>query len=146
MGARFFSDALPKDMNASVKKQILSMMTSDRQMRAGDVVHPQAKIAKQKRGKKMTKTEAAFNARLSAIYGAENVHYEAITIRLANGHRYTPDFTVRHRDTLCHYEVKGGYRLHSYQRARLAFDQARIEWPCWTFVWAEKTENGWVES
>jgi len=63
---------------------------------------------------------------------------------MANGHRYTPDWVVVTAGGRieCH-EVKGGYALHSHQRARLAFDQARIEFPWIMWVWAVKTKNGW---
>jgi len=64
--------------------------------------------------------------------------YEAVTFRLANGHRYTPDWIVLACGKIaqCH-EVKGGYRMHSHGRARLAFDQAKIEWPGIKWVWAQ---------
>jgi len=63
---------------------------------------------------------------------------------MANGHRYTPDWVVFQdgRPVACH-ECKGGYALHSQQRARLAFDQVRVEFPWLRWVWAVKTANGW---
>ena len=63
---------------------------------------------------------------------------------MANGHRYTPDWVVVTTGGRieCH-EVKGGYALHSQQRARLAFDQARVEYPWIVWVWAVKTKDGW---
>ena len=64
--------------------------------------------------------------------------YEALTLKMDNGHRYTPDWVVvRNGRIECH-EVKGSYRLHSHQRARLAFDQARVEYSFFVFVWAEQ--------
>ena len=65
-----------------------------------------------------------------------DARYEALTFRFANGHRYTPDWVVffAGAPVACH-EVKGGYRLHSHGRARLAFDQARVEFPGLTWVW-----------
>ena len=65
-----------------------------------------------------------------------DARYEALTFRFANGHRYTPDWVVFHDGTpvSCH-EVKGAYRLHSHGRARLAFDQARVEFPGLAWVW-----------
>ena len=94
---------------------------------------------------RMTKTEQAYEAELIALYGRDNVFFEALTLRLRNGHRYTPDFVVRigHGD-LAMIEVKGSYRLHSYQRARLAFDQAKLDWPEFFFRWVEK-RNGTFE-
>ena len=87
-----------------------------------------------------TKTESEY-ARL--YLSGKNPVYEALTFRLANGHRYTPDWVYWHDGRLHCVEVKGGYRLGSYQRARLAFDQAAIEWPTITWIWAEKRDGEW---
>ena len=81
------------------------------------------------------KTESAYRARHLA---GKDARYEAVTFRMANGHRYTPDWVVvaDGKPIECH-EVKGAYRLGSYQRARLAFDQAAVEWPGIRWVWGE---------
>jgi hypothetical protein len=73
-----------------------------------------------------------------------DARYEALTFRMANGHRYTPDWVVFNdgRPVACH-ECKGGYALHSQQRARLAFDQVRMEFPGLCWVWAVKSADGW---
>jgi hypothetical protein len=73
-----------------------------------------------------------------------DARYEALTFRMANGHRYTPDWVVfvDGKPVACH-ECKGGYALHSQQRARLAFDQARVEFPGLCWVWAVKSADGW---
>jgi hypothetical protein len=75
--------------------------------------------------------------------GVASVAFEGITFRMANGHRYTPDWVVTMTDgrVVC-VEVKGVYRLGSYQRARLAFDQARVEWPTFGWLWAERAGGG----
>ena len=87
------------------------------------------------------KTEAHYR-----LYHLRDVdaRYEALTFRMANGHRYTPDWVVFEdgRPVACH-ECKGGYALHSQQRARLAFDQARVEYPGLRWTWATKTAEGW---
>lgn len=87
------------------------------------------------------KTEAEY--RMYHLRGLD-ARYEAITFRLANGHRYTPDWIVFEdgRPTQCH-ECKGSYALHSQQRAKLAFDQARVEFPGLRWVWAVKSADGW---
>ncbi|CAK0741036.1 hypothetical protein CCP3SC15_1110011 [Gammaproteobacteria bacterium] len=99
---------------------------------------------------KMSKTEAEYER----IYLRAIPHkFEGITFKMSNGHRYTPDFYVVRTERgscqqdfrivlECH-EIKGGYRLGSYGRARLAFDQARIEYPDFKFIWATKTKEGW---
>lgn len=75
----------------------------------------------------------------------ETGHYEGLTFRLANGHRYTPDwvYVAPATGSLTCVEVKGAYRFGSHQRARLAFDQARLEWPSITWVWAIWTGKEW---
>jgi len=70
------------------------------------------------------------------------IRYEGITLRLQSNHRYTPDFVVLTADGIELIEVKGSYKLHSHQRARLAFDEARVQWPCFKFYWAEKQKGG----
>ncbi len=88
------------------------------------------------------KTEARYRAeRLRGL----DARYEAVTFRLANGHRYTPDWVVFDPDgrpVECH-EIKGSYQMHSHGRARLAFDQARTEIPGLTWVWATWTGKKW---
>ena len=67
-----------------------------------------------------------------------NARYEALSFRLANGHRYTPDWVEFDGAVFIMHEVKGDYRLQSHRSARLAFDQAAIEWPQFRWVWATK--------
>jgi hypothetical protein len=87
------------------------------------------------------KTEA--NYRITCLRGLD-ARYESLTFRMSNGHRYTPDFVIFHegKPVACH-ECKGGYALHSQQRARLAFDQCAKEFPGLAWVWAVKTPQGW---
>lgn len=87
------------------------------------------------------KTEKAY---LDQKLRGKDARFEALTFRMSNGHRYTPDWVVFEagRPIECH-EVKGGYAFRSQQRARLAFDQARVEFPGLRWVWARKTDGGW---
>lgn len=84
--------------------------------------------------KEPNKTERDYQRRF--LQGMD-ARYEALTFRMANGHRYTPDWVVfvNGRPVACH-ECKGGYALQSQQRARLAFDQVRVEFPWLDWVWA----------
>lgn len=88
------------------------------------------------------KTEAHY--RRFILSGFRDVRFEAITFRMANGHRYTPDWVVFEdgQPIACH-ECKGGYALHSQQRAKLAFDQCAKEFPAFKWTWAVKTAEGW---
>lgn len=91
-----------------------------------------------------TKTETEFREYLART-GFPGALWEGVTFRMANGHRYTPDFIAWDAEGGLHaWEVKGAYRLGSYQRARLAFDQAAIEFPRVRFHWAERDgAGGW---
>jgi hypothetical protein len=93
------------------------------------------------RQRQPNKTEADYRA--TQLRGMD-ARYEALTFHMANGHRYTPDWVVFTSDgnIECH-EVKGGYALGSEQRARLAFDQARVEFPWVVWVWAKRVGGRW---
>lgn len=90
--------------------------------------------------KGQNKLETRYNTERLAGAG----RYEGITFRLSNGHRYTPDWVTSNAlATVCHEVKDGRYRQHSYQRARLAFDQACIEYPSIGFVWVEWNGKTW---
>jgi hypothetical protein len=101
--------------------------------------------AGQRRRRKPNKTETAYRAEvLGRRADIADVRYEGLTFRMENGHRYTPDWVVVTGigGIECH-EVKGRHALHSQQRARLAFDQARVEFPWFTWIWAVRVKAGW---
>lgn len=119
---------LPADYRAQVLKQI------------GKPTEAKAMPVKGKPvTSKMSKTEAEYERRFLQGTGAR---FEGITFRMANGHRYTPDFVYWANGRMVCVEVKGSYRLGSYQRARLAFDQARVEYPDVVFVWVTQDKDG----
>jgi hypothetical protein len=99
---------------------------------------PPSKPSKAKRG--MSKTEARY---LVEVLRDTPARYEAITFRMINGRRYTPDFVTMDNGRLTVHEVKGSDRLPSYSRARLAFDQCKVEFPHIAFVWAEWNGKTW---
>lgn len=94
------------------------------------------------------KTELAYRYRLEMEFPGCPIFFEGITFRMQNGHKYTPDFIVNigEGNILC-VEVKArgkdGYRQPSYQRAKLAFDQCRVEWNNYQYRWAEKHNGEW---
>jgi hypothetical protein len=104
-------------------------------------VQPPDRGAVVKRHRTPNKTEVDYQRHY--LRGMD-ARYEGLTFRMANGHRYTPDWVVflDGRPVACH-ECKGGYALHSQQRARLAFDQVRVEFPWLKWIWAVKTSDGW---
>ena len=99
---------------------------------------------------KMTKTEQRFEREvlkpMVASGELKRYQFEGITFRMENGHRYLPDFEGCDGTRMVCFEVKGAYRLGSYQRARLAFDQCKVERPWIVWRWFELNEYGlWVE-
>jgi hypothetical protein len=94
--------------------------------------------AKHKASGGPTKTE--LEAR--RMHCPQDARFEAITIRMSNGHRYTPDWVWWQDGRLHCLEAKGSYKLGSYQRARLAFDQAKVEFPDVRWIWAERRNDG----
>jgi len=70
-----------------------------------------------------------------------DARYEALTFKMANSRKYTPDWVVFDggRPVSCH-ECKGSYKLHSHGRAQLAFAQCKVEFPGLEWIWHEATE------
>jgi len=69
--------------------------------------------------------------------------YEAVTLRLPGGSRYTPDWVVVGDGCAVElHEVKGSYRFGSHGRAATAFREAVAAFPCFAFVWAVRGKGG----
>ena len=86
-----------------------------------------------------TKTEEKYNREI--LKGAGR--FEAVTLRLPGGGRYTPDFMTLNDGRVTFHEVKGSYRLNSQGRAFTAFHEAAAAFPMWRFVWAHWTGKKW---
>lgn len=137
------------------EKALAGMSTSHWVMdlrRIADDPIPTAKeslpVRKDRKPKGPNKTEQLFNREMLGGLG----QYEAITLRLPGGSRYSPDFLTsvfdpqeqRYETTV--YEVKGSYKLGSHGRALTAFREARAAFPFLTFKWYEKQKGGgWLE-
>lgn len=103
---------------------------------------------------KMTKAEAEYGLILQAEFPGSRIDYEGITLKLRNMHRYTPDWIVQIPEGILTYEtillvevkVKGanGFRQASYGRAKLAYDQAKLDYPYFQFRWVEKFKGQWI--
>ena len=81
---------------------------------------------------KQTETEKRYNAH--HLHGLGR--FEAVTLILPGGGRYTPDFMTVDDGTVTFHEVKGSYRLGSQGRAYTAFHEAAAAFPFFRFVWA----------
>lgn len=90
-------------------------------------------------GGKQTKTEEKYNRECLAGRG----RFEAVTLHLPGGGRYTPDFMTVDDGVVTFHEVKGSYRLGSQGRAHTAFHDAAAYYPMWRFVWAHWTGRSW---
>jgi hypothetical protein len=88
---------------------------------------------------KQTKTEQKYNAEVLGGRG----RFEAVTLHLPGGGRYTPDFMTLDDGVVTFHEVKGSYRLGSQGRAYTAFHDAAAYYPMWRFVWAHWTGKAW---
>lgn len=84
------------------------------------------------------RTEARFNRDVLLGRGK----YEAITLRLPSGVKYTPDFVFEYGGKVYLAEVKGGYRLPTHGRSVMAFKVACSEFPMFRFVFAELRNGG----
>ena len=86
------------------------------------------------------RTEAEYNR---AFLGGRGV-YEAVTLRLPGGSRYTPDWMTTEGGRVVFHEVKGAWRHGSHNRAQVAFRECAAAFPCFGWVWAAKRkEGGW---
>lgn len=105
---------------------------------AGEVVASRRAIRGEPKGP--NKTEERFNLE---ILGGRGL-YEAITLRLPGGSRYTPDWVVIDEGRVMLFEVKS-YRHHSEGRALTAFREARAVFTCFSFGWWVWTGGEWAE-
>lgn len=113
--------------------------------------------AVQQAPRRMTRGEQEYGMILQAEFPKSPVIFEGISLKLRNGHRYTPDFIVfdtflcpecgNGMPLLVEVKIRGkdGFRQPSYQRAKLAFDQAKLDFPCFSYRWAEKHKGQWRE-
>ncbi len=94
----------------------------------------------------MNKTEARYALRLAARRAAGEIlqfAFEAITLRLADGVRYTPDFLVIYADhVLGLEEVKGAFVRED---ARIKFRVAVEQFPWFRWRWAQWARGEWTE-
>lgn len=86
---------------------------------------------RQKRGPRENKTEAAFAAWLRARNADCQVEREGITLLLANGVRYTPDYAVISQDgRVTLWEVKGP---HAWEDSMIKLKVAATRFPRFEF-------------
>lgn len=98
---------------------------------------------------KQTKCETEYGRMLALEFPGAAIISWGVTLRMQNGHKYTPDYLVNGDGWILLVEVKqrgkNGFRQHSYQRAKVAFDQCRVEFPNFRYRWSEKHNGVWSE-
>ena len=97
------------------------------------------KVAIRVKRREPNKTEAEYNRRYLGGAGK----YEAVSLRLPGGSRYTPDWqSVGADGRVTFHEVKGSYRFGSHGRAATAFRECVAAFPEFDFVWAVRNADG----
>lgn len=92
----------------------------------------------------MNKTETAYAQRLDFLAKADDIAFwgfEAITLKLADGARYTPDFLVQTLNDLELHEVKGFFREAAKVRWKVA---KGIYGGMFKFVLVRRIKGRWV--
>lgn len=115
----------------------------------GSVARPKAKNAPETccslrtgRSKAGSSGPNATEAEYNRIFLAGRGKYEAVTLRLPGGSRYTPDWMSVDEGRVSLHEVKGAHRFPSEGRALTAWREARAAFPEFGFYWAKKTKAG----
>jgi hypothetical protein len=110
----------------------------------------QAKRLRQSSAPRLNKLEAEFGARLRMLRPDDFITEQAITFRLGNGVRFTPDVVKfsTFAGFICAYEVKGEWRKDSRwatddSRVKIKVAAAQYPFIAWYLVWKEKGE--WLE-
>lgn len=93
---------------------------------------------RQQAGDGLNKTERAFLGHLKRQDGGARIYPQAITLKLANGCRYTPDFVATNEFSISAYEVKGFMR----DDAAVKLKVAAHAYPWITFHLATKRKGG----
>lgn len=108
---------------------------------------------KAKQNRQPTKTEMDAWALLEKTGRYSRIVWEGISLRLRNGHRYLPDLVCIPKKLLLRgmevpqsillVEVKNAaYKLPSYGRSKLAYDQAKLDWPEYEYAFMVKGKDG----
>lgn len=95
---------------------------------------------------KANKTELSARDYLQAINPEANLRYEAITLTLPSGSKYTPDIMrvieTKSGSSITFFEVKGPH-IHN-QRSIHAFKEARSAFPFWSWIFMQHRGGQWT--
>ena len=119
-------------------------LVKDALARRQTAVKPEIKVTSPARKPAMNKTEAEYVRMLEAVHGKENVFFNSIKLKVGEDTCwYTPDVFVRSGGGTGageFHEVKGA---HVWDDARVKFKAAKLLYPMFKWVWAQKTKEGW---
>lgn len=140
---------LPARYQAEAYRQLGKMKVSRQDAKEGRKERNSGGI-RQKRSQTLNKLESAFWERLKGTYGAERVLSQAITLQIANGTTFRPDFmVVQHVDgsdlhSLMAFEVKGP---HAWDDAivKLKVAARMYDWISFYIV-RRDPEGRWVQT
>jgi len=100
--------------------------------------------ARKPRGRQPNKTEGRWLAALAIDPMVKRVVYEGVTLRLADGMRYTPDVFVEYVDgSVGLDEVKGAFVRDT---ARVKYEWARQQFPAFRWRWCQFIKGKWYVS
>lgn len=138
------------DLPEKYQKQAAAQLSPAPDLRAGGaaVLEPGPKRLRQSSAK-LNKTEQAFLEHLQRTSFESPIHVQAITLLLANGVRYTPDFVVAETPDSADpvaaqayaYEVKGFMRDDAAVKIKVA--AAAYPWMDFILVWRKGRTSPW---
>lgn len=86
------------------------------------------------------KLESEFGIKLRLDYPESDIFEQAITLRIANGLRYTPDWAACHASCTTFYEVKG---RHAWDDSIAKLKMAATTFPMWHWFLVWKCGERW---
>jgi hypothetical protein len=130
------------------KKQLIQLGGIEPQIRAANIEDDVGVTSKKKRLRQSTKplqnsNELAFEMHLRELLPNAYVHPQAVTLGLANGVRYTPDFMSYeplNGGRLCFWEVKGPRKIFDGAGEKLKIAASKYREFIFTLVWEEHGE------
>lgn len=129
------------DLPDKYQKQAAAQLAPRSDLRARGVALLEPAKRLRQSAAKLNKTESAFGEWLLASAPTDAlIHSQSITLKLANGCRYTPDFVVMAGRPVA-YEVKGFMREDAAVKIKVA--AAAYPWIQFFLVWRKGRASAW---
>lgn len=147
MSARIPLTSLPPHYQAQAAAQLAQKPTAPGSAPAAASISPETpkngrQRLRQRSKPLMNANEEAFGAHLSLILPGAKRHAQAVTLGLANGVRYTPDWMTFEpfSGRLCFWEVKGTRKIFDGAGEKLKIAAGQYREFVFTLVWREGGE------